>query len=47
MKAVLNLAERIVVLNFGSVLADGDPQEVMRDPAVVSAYLGQAAASDA
>ncbi len=47
MKAVLNLAERIVVLNFGTVLADGDPQEVMRDPAVVSAYLGQGAASDA
>jgi len=47
MKAVMNLAERVVVLNFGTVLADGDPQEVMRDPAVVNAYLGQEVAHDA
>lgn len=47
MKAVMNLAERIVVLNFGIVLADGDPQQVMRDPAVVDAYLGQGAIRDA
>ena len=40
MKAVLSLAERIVVLNFGRLLADGAPHEVMRDPAVVTAYLG-------
>jgi branched-chain amino acid transport system permease protein len=38
---VLNqLASRIVVLNMGSCLADGDPQLVMNDPAVVRAYLG-------
>jgi len=40
MKAVMSLAERIVVLNFGQVLADGEPREVMTDPHVVSAYLG-------
>ncbi|MFQ5555119.1 MAG: ABC transporter ATP-binding protein [Acidimicrobiia bacterium] len=47
MKAVMNLAERVVVLNFGMVLADGAPGDVMRDPAVVNAYLGQDAVADA
>jgi ABC-type branched-subunit amino acid transport system ATPase component len=41
MKAVLSLAERIVVLNFGQLLADGAPHDVMRDPDVVTAYLGE------
>ncbi|HEX6221008.1 MAG TPA: ABC transporter ATP-binding protein [Acidimicrobiia bacterium] len=40
MKAVLRLAERIVVLDFGKVLTEGQPENVMRDPRVVEAYLG-------
>ena len=40
MKAVMSLAERVVVLNFGRLLADGAPTEVMANPEVVEAYLG-------
>jgi ABC-type branched-subunit amino acid transport system ATPase component len=40
MKAVMRLAERVVVLNFGAVLVDGPPDVAMRDPQVVAAYLG-------
>jgi ABC-type branched-subunit amino acid transport system ATPase component len=40
MKAVMRLAERIVVLDFGKVLTEGRPDDVMRDPHVVEAYLG-------
>lgn len=43
MKAVMNLAERIVVLDFGKVLTAGPPQDVMRDPHVIEAYLGEVA----
>ncbi len=41
MKAVMSLAERILVLNFGLLIADGDPQGVMTMPEVVTAYLGE------
>ena len=41
MKAVMRLAERAVVLNFGTVLTEGLPEDVMRHPAVVEAYLGK------
>jgi branched-chain amino acid transport system permease protein len=40
MKAVMQLAERVVVLNFGRVLAEGPAETVMRDNSVVEAYLG-------
>jgi branched-chain amino acid transport system permease protein len=43
LRVVNQLATRIVVLDKGTVLADGDPQTVMRDPAVVQAYLGKRA----
>ncbi len=40
MRAVLALADRIVVLNHGDVIATGAAAQVMQDPAVVTAYLG-------
>jgi ABC-type branched-subunit amino acid transport system ATPase component len=42
MSAVIQLAERAIVLNFGALLAEGEPAVVMRNPQVVEAYLGQA-----
>jgi ABC-type branched-subunit amino acid transport system ATPase component len=42
MSAVIALAERVIVLNFGKVIAAGTPGVVMRHPEVVDAYLGPA-----
>ena len=41
MRLVMNLCERIVVLNYGKVIAEGKPEIVRADPQVIAAYLGQ------
>ena len=41
MGVVMDLADRIAVLDFGAKIAEGTPQQMQRDPAVLKAYLGE------
>ena len=47
MGLVEKVSDRITVLNFGKKIAEGAPQEVLRHPEVIAAYLGEAPANAA
>jgi branched-chain amino acid transport system ATP-binding protein len=47
MQMVADLADRVVVLNYGEVIAEGSPEAICRDPRVAEAYLGADATAGA
>jgi branched-chain amino acid transport system ATP-binding protein len=41
MKLVMNICDKISVLDHGKIISEGNPEEVRQNPDVISAYLGK------
>ena len=41
MKMVMDISERVLVINFGRMIVEGTPEEVQKHPEVLKAYLGE------
>jgi branched-chain amino acid transport system ATP-binding protein len=47
MDVVMDISERVTVLDFGRLIASGSPEEIRDNPAVIDAYLGEASGTGA